>query len=227
MIRFSVRRLAVLGLSAAFVLALGGCWNPFAPDEGDPVDRPPADYRLRTTPANVIHNMQVAYEYMDAEKYLACLSEDFVFYPNEEDVGGPDNIPEFWYKDTERTLHENMFSENPPDPSLAVESIQLTLTLANRDSIEGDQPGEWNVIFEESVDLHVNLYTGLTYYANAPSEYRLRKAEEPGPNGEVLWEVYEWYDLLEDDKRAAGHDPGVEVMTLAELKSRFFELEHH
>jgi hypothetical protein len=216
-----MRRLTVLALAAVFACVLGGCWNPFDPDEGDPVDRPPADYRIRTTPANVIHNMQVAYEYMDAEKYLECLSEDFVFYPNEEDVGG--DIPQFWYKNTERTLHENMFSESPPDPSLAVESIQLTLTLAHRDSVEADEPGEWNVIFEESVDLHVNLYTGLTYYANAPSKYFFRKAEEPGPNGEVLWEIYEWQDLLEDEKRAAGQDPDVETVTLAELKTKYLE----
>lgn len=215
------RRLAVLALAAVFAFGLGGCWNPFAPDEGDPSDRPPEEYRLPTTPANVIHNMELAYKEMNVDTYLDCLSEDFIFYPNEEDVGG--EIPEYWFKDEERRVHENMFSDSPPQPDLAVESISLTLTETVRDSIAGSQPGQLDYIFIEGVDLRVNLYTGLTYLATAPSEYRLRIADEVGPNGETLWEIYEWYDREIEDKRAAGQDPGLETVSLTELKSRYLQ----
>jgi hypothetical protein len=215
------RRLAVLALAAVFAFGLGGCWNPFAPDEGDPSDRPPEEYRLPTTPANVIHNMELAYKEMNVDTYLDCLSEDFIFYPNEEDVGG--EIPEYWFKDEERRVHTNMFSETPPDPTLTVESIDLTLTQTVRDSIEGSEPGEWNVILQEGVDLRVNLYSGTTYLATAPSEYRLRRAEEVGPNGETLWEIYEWWDLEIDGKFAADQNPGVETVSLTELKSTYLD----
>ncbi|MBN2564145.1 MAG: hypothetical protein JXB46_00380 [Candidatus Eisenbacteria bacterium] len=222
MTQVSIRRLAVLALAAVLLSSLAGCWNPFAPDEGKPKPRPPADFRLRTTPANVMHNMQLAYVYMDAEEYLDCLSEDFIFFANEDDVGN--GVPESWEKDTERNVHENMFSDSPPDPALTVESIQLTLTLTNRDSIPSAIPEHpWDYIFTESVILYVNLYTGLTYYANAPSEYRLRvDQDQVGPNGEQLWEVYEWSDL-DNTKRGALQDPGVENTTVAELKAKYLD----
>jgi hypothetical protein len=222
MTQVSIRRLAVLALAALFVSSLAGCWNPFAPDSGKPKPRPVADYRLRTSPENVIHNMQLAYIYMDAGQYLDCLSEDFIFYPSEEDVGG--DVPELWYKDTERNVHESMFSDSPPGhPELAVESIQLTLTLANSDTIQGSEPGELNWIFEENVILYVNLYSGVTYYANAPSEYWFRKDQDQvGPNGEELWEVYEWHDLLPPPSRpVVSSNPGVEPVTFTELKEKY------
>jgi hypothetical protein len=222
MTQVSVRRLAVLALAAVVILGLAGCWNPFAPDEGKPKPRPEADYRVRTTPANVVHNMQLAYVNKNADEYLDCLSEDFVFYANEVDVG--QGIPEFWYKDTERNIHENMFSDSPPDPQYTVDTIQLQLTLANKDSIASSVPGEeWDRIFTESVILYVNLFSGTTFYANAPSEYRFRvDQDQVGPNGEQLWEIYEWYDLLEQTPSPGRTDPGLQPVTLTELKAKYF-----
>ncbi len=218
----SIRRLAVFVLLAVFLTGLSGCWNPFAPDGGDTKPRDPADYHDRLSPEDVVHNLQTAYEWMDAGEYLDCLSEDFVFYPNEEDSTNDPNIPEFWYKDEETTVHNNMFSDDG-----GVESISLTLTNARMETLPGQDPIDPLddiIIYQEGVDLQVNVYGGMTYLATAPSEYRFRvDSDQEGENGEIWWEIFEWYDILEDKKLASNQDPDVERVTLSELKSMFFD----
>jgi hypothetical protein len=223
MLRISLRRLAVLVLAALVVWGLGGCWNPFAPDKGDggggTVDE---DYRLRTTPENVLHNMCVAYEHKNADEYLACLAEGFTFHSDPDDVASG-AAEEFYYKDDERTIHENMFSETGPEnhPERAVDSIQLGFTLTSKTSDEV-APGDTIWTIEEDVDLRVNLFSGTTYLANAPSQYVLQEAPETGPNGEKLWEIIDWYDLVQDHGKR-GQDPGAETVTVSELRAMYGE----
>lgn len=222
MMRFPIRRLAVSVLLAVFALTLSGCWNPFAPDPGDPQDPPNADYRDRLTPEDVIHNIKTAYEWMNAVEYLDCLSEDFIFYPNEDDVQNPDlNIPEEWYKSNEGNMHENMFAEDSD-----VESISLTLTNVSIEYVEGlpGDPSDDVYIYVEDVDLRVNLYGGLTYLATADSEYHFRvDIDQQGEEGEIWWEVYLWYDLDTRGGGGVGDDPNVEHVSLSELKSMFLQ----
>ena len=173
----------------------------------------------RTTPSEVISQLETAYNEMDLETYMDCLGEGFVFYPNEEDVGG--EIPEYWLRDTELTVHTHMFSEDPPMPGLAVESIQLTLTTVLVDSFPGPDPESVVYAYVEHVDLRVNLETGLTYLATAPSEFRLYvDADEAGPYGERMWEIVEWYDLLQENTAAAGSSR-VEGASWASIKALY------
>jgi len=148
----------------------------------------------RTSPAEVIDQLEAAYVAMDTMNYLDCLSDDFIFYPCEDDVQDPElDIPPEWYKPDERTMHENMFDE-----ASDVESITLTLTNVSVEHIEGipEDPSDDIYIYVEGVELRVNLYGGLTYLATAPSEFHLRvDADEEGPYGETMWDIYKWYDL--------------------------------
>ncbi|MCK5596347.1 MAG: hypothetical protein KAJ04_02770, partial [Candidatus Eisenbacteria sp.] len=147
----------------------------------------------RTSPADVIQQLRDSYIAMGVVDYLDCLSEDFVFYPCEDDVQNPDlEIPPEWYKPDEQMMHENMFAEDSD-----VESISLTLTNVSIEYVEGlpGDPSDDVYIYVEDVDLRVNLYGGLTYLATAPSEFHLRvDADEEGPYGETMWDIYEWYD---------------------------------
>jgi hypothetical protein len=215
-----LRRLAVPALLAVFACLLAGCWNPFAPPGGEGGGGGTADFKVRTSPANVLHNIETAYEYRNAGEYLDCLSEDFIFYPSDEDVQDPDlNIPPEWEKAEETTMHTNMF-----DDGSDVESIALTLTDSNITYDEGDpsDPDDDTYIYEEDVDLRVNLSGGLILLASTPSEYHFRvDIDQTGPNGERLWEIYKWFDLGRVDKVA--HDPDVERMSLTRLKARFGE----
>ena len=218
--RFSLlRRLAVLALLAVFACVLGGCWNPFAPPGGGGGGDTSADYRVRTSPENVLHNIRTAYEYKNAFEYLDCLSEDFTFYPHEDDVNDPEaNIPPEWYKADETLMHNNMFDDNSN-----VDSITLTLTDRNVVHEVGDpqDPSDDVYIYIENVDLRVNQSGGLTLAATTPSEFRFRiDIDQTGPNGETLWEIFKWYDL--GDRGARGsQDPEEERMSLSQLKARY------
>jgi len=219
---FSIRRLAVLVLLAAFALTLSGCWNPFAPDKGDPVPIVPADYHERLTPEDVIHNLKTAYEWKNAGEYLDCLSEDFIFFTNETDQQDPtDPLPEEWFKSDETAMHNKMFTGAD-----AVESITLTLTEITSEHDEGDpdNPMDDIHIFVEGVDLMVNLYGDQSYLATAPSEYRFRvDTDQSGENGEIWWEIYMWFDIDTAGRRGDGErqDPNVERVSMGQLKNMF------
>jgi len=224
MMRFPIRRLAVSMLLAVFVLTLGGCWNPFDPDEGDPVEIPPPDFRDRLTPEDVLHNLRTAYIWKNAGEYLDCLSEDFEFYPNEDDVNNPElEIPPVWWKVNEQEMHMNMFAHDSD-----VESITLTLTSADPVYDYGDpgDPLDDTCICIVDVDLRVNLYGDLTYLATAPSEFHMRIDIDqpnpvPDPEDVLWWEIRYWFDLGE---RGEGRgDPDVERVSLSELKSLFMQ----
>jgi hypothetical protein len=153
----------------------------------------------RTSPEDVIHQLKESYVAMDLEDYLDCLSADFVFYPSEEDVG--QGIPEFWEFATEQTIHTNMFSADPPNPEYEVESIQLQLANVSVEEIPGpdtQDPYDDIEVHTESVVLYVYLQGGWAYYADGPSEFWLRAdPDEVGPYGELMWEIFEWHELLE------------------------------
>jgi hypothetical protein len=147
----------------------------------------------RTSPTEVIEQLKTAYVAMDANSYLDCLSEDFIFYPTEEDVIDPNsNIPPEWYKTDELTIHTNMF-----DAGSDVSSISLDLTEVDIVHNAGDptDPLDDTYEYRESVYLLVYLIHGVAYLADDPSIYQLRvDQEEEGPYGETMWEVYAWYD---------------------------------
>jgi hypothetical protein len=175
----------------------------------------------RATPAEVMDQLEAAYVAMDLESYTDCLSYAFVFYPP-EGYGG--ELPIVWYLDTELMIHTYMFSESPPNPSLAVESIELSLTTTDAIVIPGPDPQDPyddTHVHTEAVELRVNLYAGLTYLATAPSEFRLQvDADDVGPYGEQLWEIVGWYDLC-DAEQGASRNFRVEEACWTDIKALF------
>jgi len=173
----------------------------------------------RTSPAEVIDQLAAAYVAMDTLNYLDCLSGDFVFYPCEEDVQNPDNvIPSAWYKPDERSMHENMFADD-----VYVASIQLTLTNTYIFWDEQDPEDPLDDIYShtEGVDLWVNLLGQLTYVADGPQQYLLRvDPDEEGPYGEIMWEIYQWYDL-DSERGGEGADGRVQT-TWGSIKALFW-----
>jgi hypothetical protein len=147
----------------------------------------------RASPTEVIDQLRLAYVTMDLQNYLDCLSEDFIFYPAENDVHDPQNpLPPQWYKTDETQIHANMF-----DPQGNVDGILLTLTNTSVEHEPGDpqDPLDDVYVHREDVDLRVYVDGWFTYLATAPSKFHIRvDQDEEGPYGEVMWEIYEWYD---------------------------------
>jgi hypothetical protein len=180
-------------VSCAAVL-VGGCSTP---SSGPDIPAGP-EFRDRTSPENVLYNLELAYEEMDLDEYLDCLSEDFEFFPNEDDVNNPElDIPAVWWKVDEAAMHENMFAGDSD-----VETITLTLTIASITYDEGipEDPLDDTWICTVDVDLRVNLVTGTTYLATAPSEFHMRIDIDqpnpiPDPDDVLWWEINHWFDL--------------------------------
>jgi len=172
----------------------------------------------RTSPAEVIDQLEAAYVAMDTLNYLDCLSGDFIFFPSEVDLQDPNNtMPDEWYKPDERTMHENMFDEEG-----YVASIQLTLTNISIfwDEQNPEDPLDDIYSHTEDVDLRVNVYGNLTYLVTAPSGFILRvDQDEEGPYGEMMWEIYEWYDLAEQGR--GGESDRVQDATWGGVKALF------
>ena len=175
----------------------------------------------RTSPAEVIDQLEAAYTAMNVTDYIDCLSEDFVFYPCEMDVQNPDlDIPSEWYRSMEQIIHFNMFDAASP-----VTSVQLTLTniYVFWDEQDPEDPLDDIYSHTEDVDLWVNLNDGyVSYLADAPQHYLLRvDPDEVGPYGELMWEIYEWYDL--DGEGRGGGSDGRENDTWGGIKAMFRE----
>lgn len=190
----------LLCTAAVLALLLGGCATSSGPE---PVVGP--QFHSRITPEDIVYNVQLAYREMDAAEYLDCLSQDFEFYPTEEDVQDPGmQLPPVWYKTDEQEMHENMF-----DDGSNVESITLTLTITSLVIEEGipADPLDDSAVCQVAVDLRVNLLQGLTYLVTSPAEFHMRiDTDQVGAGGEYLWEIYGWLDLG-DSGRGTGNAP--------------------
>ncbi len=79
---------------------LTGCWNPFAPAEGDIAGSQSVTLTNQATPADVLKNMRYAYIYRDSLIYSQLIDTGFVFLYYDPDVGGSGDYT-FWGRDTE------------------------------------------------------------------------------------------------------------------------------
>jgi len=178
---------------------------------------PAADslYPLRTSPVNVINKLVLAYVRMDAEAYLDCLAEDFIFFLNPDDLTDYPELPAYWDKVEEATIHGNMFAEDTD-----VERIALVFTGVSTsydDAGTGD-PFDDTWVFLEDIDLRIQLPPDLTLHAQAPEQFTLGvDPDETGHGGELLWEIRRWYDISEEGGR--GPDPMVEDASWGTIKA--------
>jgi len=218
MVRRNARALALVALIGLVAGALGGCWNPFAPDDGGGGGGDPIEWKPRTSPANVLHNLQTAYKNKMVDEYLDCMAEDFVFLLNPKDVeNDPTLEPGYWGKAEERLIHQQMFG----DEGEHADRIELRLTQVG-DPLPvnpGDGTGT-HYQYKEAVDLKV--YMGVwTYLATAPSMYQFRiDQDQVGPDGEQLWEIWRWQDL-DETRGSISSDETTRTITVGQLKAMF------
>jgi hypothetical protein len=189
----------VSALIIAAGLAAGGCTSsPTSPDG----DGPP-EYPKRTSPENTLAKLVVAYEARDAEEYMDCLSEDFIFFVNPHDTLEYESLPPFWDRALEDTIARRMFR------SSEVDSISVSLTQdGDPEEIPADEPGDpssWR--YAERALVRVYLPQDVTLHADCRDVFLVRPDEDDtGAGGQLLWEISEWHDF----QRARGpgrHEP--------------------
>lgn len=188
MMRDSRALKAWCALAACLLLALGGCSDTSTgPDDED------TGYPDQSTPGNVLEKVEMAYGAMDADAYLECLAEGFVFFLNPDDVGSDPGLPEYWDRTEEQVVVGLMFAD-----TTSIEDVRLTLTVVSADSLPGEDPDDpaddlWEYLV--SIDLRVRVGE-ITWLANEHSRFVF--GQPPDSDG-VVWQIVEHRDL--DDNR--------------------------
>jgi hypothetical protein len=114
-------------LAIAFLLivaALGGCSDVDRPDDG----HWRSSSLPRTSPANLLRNLQEAYAKRNLAEYESLLAKDFVFGVSAEDSqdpGIPDSLgQDLWGHDSEVRAHAHMFDAD------LVQTLTVTFAAA-------------------------------------------------------------------------------------------------
>jgi hypothetical protein len=90
------------------LLVLAGCWNPFAPEEGNLGGIEQLTLTEQRNPEEVLQNFRYAYIYRDSLVYSRILDTGFVFIYYDSDIGGSGDYA-FWGRDTELRTTGRLF----------------------------------------------------------------------------------------------------------------------
>jgi len=156
-------------------------------------------YPLRTSPENVLLKLEQAYEAKDASAYLDCLAEDFLFYLHPDVWQDPGNdLPQYWGKAEEQTIHENMFGEGS---SLLNVTVDLTFMASSFDpGADPVDPSDDRWQYDDNYDVWFYMTGDLVIRCRGGATFIFQvDPTEQGPEGETLWEIVDWWDLDEFD----------------------------
>lgn len=87
---------------------LGGCWNPFAPTEGQIDAGAVLTLTEQRSPDEVLQNFRYAYIYRDSIVYSELLDTSFIFLYYDPEVGGAGGY-NYWGRDTELRTTGRLF----------------------------------------------------------------------------------------------------------------------
>jgi hypothetical protein len=197
----TLRTICLLALAGIF---LKGCI--FNPSKDDP-EVGTGDYREPTSPENLIHNLQEAYDRKEIEPYADILATDFVFKFQEIDVTEL-NIDQ-WNRDQDSTGTAALFgtplvgdiridlihgpsevsTETFPLVEGEVRTIRINPTQLEVDQIGGDQAG---TTFQVTGDIQDMFF---------------RRGNAAAAEDTTRWFLFEWRDL--PDPSGTTGAPGV------------------
>jgi hypothetical protein len=176
-----IRAALVLVLPAALV---GGCI--FSPNTGGGGNtRQP--YFPRTSPENVITDIQNAYINLDRVEYDSTLASDYVFRFQQADITQL-NAPDSLIRAEELTFAENLFT-NGYNGQPAASKIALTITIGSKDDDNRIGHSGWKK-YNVTTALAITFPDGNQTTVNSPATFYFR--QEPAITG--LWVFAEWQD---------------------------------
>jgi hypothetical protein len=180
-LRIARNGLAAAALAAATLTFTGCLFSP-------PEEKPPEPAPEMTTPANVLKNIQVAYNQQLIQNYKKALSTNFVFYFDPDDVGqNPPGrqyeIPESWSYTEDWQATDKMFQK--------AYSIKLSIPTGD---VGEPEPNETTFRADNiSINLLVMVdeLTGfLADQGYCNFEFEKYKNEE----GKDRWRLTKWWD---------------------------------
>lgn len=191
--RFSIL-LSLLGI----LLFITGC--PFSTEGGgpDPIDPPEVeDFKPRTSPENLLHNLKQAYEFRNIIQYDSLIAENFLFYFSEDDQ---QSFPDPYDWQAEHDSHERMF-----DPEW-VQDLELEFHVG---AVEIDtlRTSEGDTLWVTTVD-QVELYlfgSNPQHPNDDPQGWRLQDGIQKywfqkqtwtdASTGANIWKIIEWREI--------------------------------
>jgi hypothetical protein len=187
------RRLASWILILVALPLLMGC--PFTPnrdDGGGPPPPPPFDFKPRTSPENLLHNLRGAYIEKVIEEYEPLFADDYVFIFNPEDIAEDPTIPDQWGIEEDIRSTRNMFR----DPN--VSQITLDWVIGERRPSSLDNAD----VSIEVRNFNMSVFTtdpetgGPLEYrvTNAAAVFDFRKTEEVTAEGDTIWVIVQIVD---------------------------------
>lgn len=155
-----------------FVLCCCSNKNPFSPSE---LASESNGLSLVTGPEEVIIRLQRAYADRDIDLYFDCLSEEFIFFLQEEDRIYYELNENWWDKATEIRIQRNLFDH--------VSDMQLKFTQISSQEIE---EGVHELKYQYQLNVY---YNDIRYNADGYAKFTVIK------NNDAQWVIYRWYDL--------------------------------
>ncbi len=141
------------------VVFLVGCWNPFAPTEGQLEGVATVTLTEQKSPDEVLQNFRYAYIYRDSLVYSKLFDTSFVFIYYDAEVGGTGGY-NYWGRDTELRSTGRLFRAFDHftlvwNATIAADTSQsgtISLTKTFDLSIGGDIFFSGNAVFDFLMD---------------------------------------------------------------------------
>jgi hypothetical protein len=184
------------GLVAVLVVATAML---FACSDGGPTSPPHSQtpqLKDLTQKEHVLDNIELAYNQRQVQWYNGLLDQNFTFFLSTHDVGG--GAPASWGRETEISVHTNLFDKNFVGPAPPCQSIKMDLNL---DALQ------WTEVSPESAPAET-WYTTTVYYhftfQIAPNTFvsdngtrATFTVRDAGPSGNYAhhWQLVEMRDL--------------------------------
>jgi hypothetical protein len=178
--------LMMVVLAGGILLACGGETGPTGSDK--------PQYFARTSPANVLRNIETSFNYQDYDVFAGCLSPNFIFYFNPNDVGEIVEgyvIPVSWNRVEMLAAIRKVFSQ-----AYRIEMDIPTKTVGT----PGSEDTTWRV---DNVTITLVLLTepGVGYRIGAGySNFEFERYEV---NNNYRWRLITWWDYTSESRDGA------------------------
>jgi hypothetical protein len=190
-----MKRIAAVALAFLFAGTMSSCILDPKKDEKPPEEKKKSEYLDFTEKWHVLHNQQLAYNEMDAERYVEILDENFIslFYPG--DVGG--DVPEWWPRSDEETSAREMLNKGggrDDNPVLSISFQLANIENAVWQEVTPDQdefPGEtWHSAIV-GYNFFIDTTKDIQYITSGTprAEFQVREQDDG------TWRLVRWRDL--------------------------------
>jgi hypothetical protein len=156
-------------------------------------------YLPQTSPANILSNLQKAYQTKDYDGYESLFSHDFYFMFDPAEVG-QNGIPEQWSRADELTSARHMFADS------TVKTITLNWAVGSPAPSDDVIPESWKVRVDNArLSVNTRNENNELFIFQVPGDtevFYFRQSTDETVGGQPKWYLIRW-----DDSPISGLNP--------------------